>query len=191
MAAQTLALRASQINRISTAHGFWPTDRDDAIRAMDILHRGLTLVQEGAWDTVNNYLQAQSIRNMGEMLMLAVSELAEALEEDRDGRPLAEWRCKVCGRGTGSIDVKELPDECAGTCNHHRDLSGEEYCDAGNRVMKPEGLVVELVDAIIRELDTAFGACRVAGVSPELIDAVYDAKMNYNDSRPFKHGRAY
>ena len=85
-------------------------------------------------------------RNFGEMLMLVTSELAEALEEHRAGRPNV-----YC--------LPEKPD-------------------------KPEGVAVELADALIRILDTMHSL----GVD---IDAVVADKMAYNASRPFKHGKAY
>ena len=66
-------------------------------------------------------------RNMGEMLMLAVSELAEALEEHRAGQP-AEY----------------VPD-------HHHAAGWD--CDGQ---CKPEGVAVELADCIIRCLDTMY-----------------------------------
>lgn len=71
-------------------------------------------------------------RNMGEMLMLAVSELAEALEEHRDGRPLVWY---------------QHADTCWG-------LSGNSGgCDC---TPKPEGLVIEIADCAIRCLDTLY-----------------------------------
>ena len=46
---------------------------------------------------------------------------------------------------------------------------------------KPEGVPVELVDCIIRILDTA---CYY-GMD---LDAAYAAKMRYNESRKYRHG---
>ena len=100
-------------------------------------------------------------RNMGEMLMLAVSELAEALEEHRAGNPVEytpvhRQECSLVPARGGL---------CAGTC-------------------KPEGVAVELADCIIRCLDTMHSL----GVD---VDGVVARKMAYNASRPFKHGKAY
>jgi|SRR3972149_1838569 len=47
---------------------------------------------------------------------------------------------------------------------------------------KPEGLVAELADALIRIVDLA--ACLNVD-----LDEVVEKKMKYNESRPFKHGR--
>ncbi len=46
---------------------------------------------------------------------------------------------------------------------------------------KPEGLVVELADAVIRIM-------HICGELDLPLDAAIDTKMAYNESRPFKHG---
>lgn len=87
----TLNTLAERINKTSTAHGFWPTDRDDALSAFERIVRqtnGLPGATARDAVLVHRYIKAQSVRNMGEMLMLAVSELAEGLEEHRHGRPV-------------------------------------------------------------------------------------------------------
>lgn len=108
-------------------------------------------------------------RNFAEMLMLVTSELAEALEEHRAGRPPVWYRhrqpCAV------QSDGLPIPADELGPC------SGAPVC-------KPEGVAVELADALIRILDTMHSL----GVD---IDAVVADKMAYNATRPFKHGKAY
>lgn len=104
-------------------------------------------------------------RNMGEMLMLATSELAEALEEHRSGKPNLYY-----GEAILSKDAEE-------------DSMGN-YTIPGSFIKKPEGLAVELADCIIRCLDTMHSL----GVN---IDEIVEQKITYNDSRPYKHGRAY
>lgn len=195
-----LAALAERINKTSTAHGFWPEDRTQALQAISRIiailpeHNDDHVEHFGPLDDarlVRQYIEAQDIRNMGEMLMLATSELAEALEEHRDGNPIAEWRCKACGRGTGNIDVRELPNDCGRDCKHHYGPDPEgDYCLI-NDAMKPEGVLVELLDCIIRCLDTSLGVVRDAGEDPSFIDHVGDVKMDFNDNRPYKHGRAY
>ena len=108
-------------------------------------------------------------RNMGEMLMLAVSELSEALEEHRAGRP-AVWHQhrQPCAAQSDGLPI---PADELGSC------SGAPVC-------KPEGVAVELADCLIRCLDTMHSL----GVD---IDAVVAEKMAYNATRPFKHGKAY
>lgn len=126
-------------------------------------------------------------RNFGEMLMLATSELAEALEEHRDGKPDVYYKCKTCGFETESPAqafhfiprtglswrILELFDGRKG-----------RVCDGKEGGLKPEGAAVELVDCLIRVLDTLHSR----NVD---IDRVVEIKMQYNDSRPYKHGKAY
>jgi hypothetical protein len=88
---------------------------------------------------------SSGVDNVSEKLMLTVAELAEALEELRDGR-----------------DTNEIY------------FKGE----------KPEGFPVEMADAIIRilQLTAAFGID---------MDAAVRMKMEYNMTRPPKHGRKF
>jgi hypothetical protein len=96
-------------------------------------------------------------RNFGEMLMLVTSELAEALEEDRNG--MAPFYI----------------------------LDG-----------KPEGAAVELIDAAIRILDMLAGMARAEALNPSVpgnlmpnVDELMAIKMDYNEGRPFMHGKGY
>lgn len=82
-------------------------------------------------------------RDMDEMLMLAVSELAEGLEEHRDGKPLIYF--KHNHTGCPKAGVESL---VRGECNP-----------------KPEGLAIELADFIIRCLDTLQSLRNVPGDS--------------------------
>lgn len=109
-------------------------------------------------------------RNLGEMLMLVVSECAEALEEDRDGKPLVYWKCKDCGYETDD------PHDSA------------RYACENGEPMKPEGSLVEVIDAIIRLFDT--GADMARRTQYRLSD-VLDIKMDYNKQREHMHGKAY
>lgn len=49
---------------------------------------------------------------------------------------------------------------------------------------KPEGVDVELVDALIRLLD-------ILGYREADIDTLLQMKLAYNESRPHKHGKAF
>lgn len=100
-------------------------------------------------------------RNFAEMLMLAVSELSESLEEHRDGNPDLYF---VDKRGRW----QKIKDHFA----------GREYFP------KPEGTSIELVDCLIRILDTLHSR-KVD------IDYLVFLKMRYNDTRPHMHGKAY
>ena len=99
-------------------------------------------------------------RKLPEILMLTVSELAEALEEYRDGAPL--FYCDA------------YDENICGNC-----MSQRGACVQGNR--KPEGIAVELADAIIRILDY----CGKAEIN---IESVIRLKHEYNKTRPYRHG---
>ena len=110
-------------------------------------------VAHGFWD---------EDRPLSEVLMLIVSELAEALEEARAGD-------KMNGRIS---------------CMHY--YSGEGYVssDPTNCCKKPEGIVVEVADALIRILDW----CGHEGID---IEGIVREKHEYNKTRPYKHGKKF
>ncbi len=111
-------------------------------------------------------------RNFGEMLMLAVSELSEALEEDRDGRPSVWFKHQVpCSLSDNTV----FGSENGGTCN----------CTP-----KPEGALVEIADCIIRCLDTGQDLAAKMGYT-YTVGEVVELKMKYNESREHMHGKAY
>lgn len=127
-------------------------------------------------------------------LMLAVSELVEAHEEYRKGHPLDQMRTEwiyESGRDqpwprphtieTGLDGRHYLVDEVAG---HRRwtAMTDKIWLELGYRP-KPEGVPVELADAIVRILDM----CAAWGID---IDEVVAHKMAYNERRPYKHGKA-
>ena len=104
-------------------------------------------------------------RHLPEILMLCVSELAEALEEYREGRPDV-----YCGHD----------NRYGGVCE--RAASGE--CTSMNddfERAKPEGVAIELADCIIRILDY----CGYAGID---IEEAIRIKHRYNKSRQYRHG---
>lgn len=108
-------------------------------------------VQHGWWEEE---------RSFGEIVALCHSELSEALEEYRAGRPMVWYKCDghVC-------DLMEC-DECE---------------TRPERADKPEGIAVELADCIIRILDWA-------GKEGIDMDAILRLKHEYNKSRPYRHG---
>lgn len=53
---------------------------------------------------------------------------------------------------------------------------------------KPEGTLVELMDVIIRALDTSYKIAQDEGLD---IDYVCRVKMTFNESRPHKHGKRF
>lgn len=103
--------------------------------------------------------------DFGTRLMLIVSELSEALEADRKGKPmpnLSNWEM-------GKIDwTTKLTDSDA---------------DAFRQSVK-DTMPDEIADAIIRLLDLV-GAIGID------IEAHMKLKLAYNRTRPFKHGKRY
>ena len=108
-------------------------------------------VKHGWWDKP---------REFPEIAALIHSEISEALEEHRNGTPFIYGTCAI------SREHCEYYDRC--------DKHEPSGC-------KPEGLVVELADAIIRILD--YTAAK--GID---ITAVILAKHEYNKRRPYRHG---
>jgi len=102
-------------------------------------------------------------RTLPEILMLCVSELSEALEEYRDGRPTLYCKRKA------TDNEKHLTFDPA-NCEPQ-----------GEKGEKPYGIAVELADCIIRILDY----CGRTGID---IEEALALKHEYNKSRPHRHG---
>ena len=88
-----------------------------------------------------------------EKMLLVVSEISEALEEFRNGRGLNEI---------------------------YYPASGAAHREAGT-IEKPEGIPIEIADAVIRLFDW----CAANDVDLETALAL---KMAYNATRPHRHG---
>lgn len=97
-------------------------------------------------------------RELPEILMLCVSELAEALEEYRAGKPNIYY----------NVEGEEIL------------YADGEACEKHER-RKPEGVAVELADCMIRILDY----CGHAGID---IEEAIRIKHEYNKTRPYRHG---
>lgn len=149
---------AKKIHDTAEAHGFWP--------------------EEG--------------RNFGEMLALMHSELSEALEEHRQGHPPVWHKFVLTTETTPSPEagaiIAKFREAHANRMNDGDDYWHPDQADIDTLVeegiAKPEGTAVELVDALIRILDTLHSL-------DVDIDDIVRQKMSYNDSRKFKHGKAY
>ena len=114
-------------------------------------------------------------RGLPEVLMLCVSELAEALEEFRSGRPMLYYPCNAGGL---CVDDRAGENVTCGSRTYNPD-NPETPCTA--RSKKPEGVAVELADCVIRILDY----CGHAGID---IEEAIRIKHEYNKTRPYRHG---
>lgn len=83
-------------------------------------------VEHGFWDPEPTF---------GELIALMHSELSEALEEYRAGRPMVWYECELDGEPCDKVIC-----EC-------------KQCNGAYMREKPEGIAVELADCIIRMLD--------------------------------------
>lgn len=110
--------------------------------------------------------------NFGTAIALIHSELSEALEEEREGRPLVWYKC---------TEGDPLPCNPADETDCFQ-YGHEDTCQ--HRNPKPEGVAVELADAVIRIADL----CGHLGID---LDAVIREKMTYNEGRPYKHGKQF
>lgn len=105
-------------------------------------------------------------RSFGDIIALCHSELSEALEEYRNGRPMV-----YCVNPDCEIlrERNTTEDTCCKVCGFQ----------AGKA--KPEGIAVELCDCIIRILD-------YLGKEGIDVEAVLAEKHAYNTTRPYRHG---
>ena len=105
-------------------------------------------------------------RTFGEIVALCHSELSEALEEYRNGQPMKYYRPCGIGHIVCNKEGRRFISE-DGICEYMKD--------------KPEGIAVEMADCIIRILDWA-------GKEGLDMDAIIREKMDYNKTRPYRHG---
>ena len=111
-------------------------------------------VKHGFWDVTPEF---------GTTISLIHSELSEALEEMRAGNRIRPGSPMPMVYYSGGGYVATAPTKCCA---------------------KPEGVAIELTDAVIRIADL----CGQLGIDLETAIAL---KMEYNESRPFKHGKLF
>ena len=99
----------------------------------------------------------------GTAIALIHSELSEALEEMRAGNKIRPGNPVPMVYYSGGGYVASAPTKCC---------------------LKPEGVAIELADAVIRIADL----CGHMGID---LDAAITLKMEYNEGRPFKHGKLF
>lgn len=74
-----------------------------------------------------------------------------------------------------------IHSELSEALEEHRNGNDLIYHGRNN---KPEGIAVELADAVIRIADL----CGYMGIP---LESVISEKMKYNESRPYRHGKNY
>ncbi len=127
----------------------------------------ITELRDRAFENAKNHGFHQDNQNVGEMLMLVVSELSEALEADRK-------RNYSCDTHTSWLKMyANRPTEDDGDTFDM--IFAEEVKDTFED---------EIADALIRILD-------LAGYLNIDLEAHVLAKMRYNEGRPYKHGKKY
>ena len=135
---------------------------------MSILTKTINEYIKEAHDNAKKHGWWDEPKSMGELLMLIVTEVAEAMEEHRNGRGVNE---------TYYSNTRKSKDEDG--------IVKQEiinYCGGGFvQNSKPEGIPSELADVVIR----IFDMCGYYGINLE--DAIIE-KMEYNRTRPYKHG---
>lgn len=129
----------------------------------DPFEQALNILSKKANDNALAKGFGRAAEDLPKALMLIVSELSEALEADREGK----WAAKV-----ESGDMHAL-----------HNLNDEEYA-AWFKTNVKDTVQDELADAIIRLFN-------VAGDLGLDLDFHVRAKMRYNSTRPFKHGKKY
>lgn len=126
-------------------------------------------VKHGFWNLAPEF---------GTAIALIHSELSEALEEARADRPNLYFPCNA-----GGLCPDDDPEVACGCGSRIFDPKNPDApCSAKSK--KPEGVAVELADAVIRIADL----CGHMGID---LEAAIALKMDYNETRPFKHGKKF
>lgn len=172
--------------------------------------------------------------NLPEKLMLSVSELAEAMEEHRSGKPLVyfeftrdqrhfdvempevemssegswyyeEVEIDVTDQVTPLIGKLQIPPQYYKRDNRwytmdsvKKPFDPMEWARKGAMDAKPEGILVEIADSIIRNLHMMHSLIqKYADDDPEgrstglSVFDIVNMKVDYNEGRPLMHGRNY
>lgn len=122
-------------------------------------------VEKGWWEPAPSF---------PEVIAMCHCELSEALQEYREGKPLVYHSCTA-------IKENRVPCGYVETLDCAKFISEEERKDCIYCSTKPEGVAVELADAILRILDY----CAFAGID---IESVLETKHEYNKGRAYRHG---
>jgi hypothetical protein len=139
-----------------------------------LVERSHALSKEKGWyETWPDGRTKDHVVNVPEKLALIHSEVNEALEEFRNHG--VRIRCGYCN-GTGARPLDNGTMTVACEC-----VTGFLEIYAVDGKPKPEGVVVELADVVIRVADL----CGALGLD---LAAAIERKHAYNTTRAFRHG---
>lgn len=170
----------------SISVGEWIAPDEHAVYKMWRLRigteRGISSIAERIHNiTTSKGFSQPTMQNLPEKLMLSMSELSECMEEHRKGRGLVWFQhdsgCDSLFPKYQNVDGEPAPCSC---------------------VRKPEGILVELADSVIRNLHMMHGLIQEAWdeevSNPEAdgirhtVGSVIKMKVDYNEGRPHMHG---
>lgn len=140
------------------------SDEERLMRQNEKFLEGLELFMNHVYMTAQNG-GWHGDETFGDKMALIHSEISEALEEFRNGR----------GFGEIYYTYKGAHGETVKTDDMYREVNGEVIMN------KPEGIAVELADAIIRILDWS------AWQDSPILEALV-IKAQYNETRAYRHG---
>lgn len=120
-------------------------------------------------------------------LALTMEEIIEAFGEIRSGRGTHEIYFVDNKGHAGSPEIGfQYSKQYYGIPGSDRHPEEAPHREGDVPLLKPEGFMVELADAVIRIADLVF----LLDAQEEFIEALH-AKHEYNKTRPFKHGRQF
>jgi len=133
-------------------------------KSAELIHQGN--VSRGFYDDAFDK-DGFPTKNTGELLMLVVSELSEALEADRKSKQ-------------ANIDFFEDKINLL----NYQDISQKDAFIESFKTHVKDTFQDEIADSVIRILDI----CCYLGID---IDRHINLKLAYNETRPHKHGKNY
>lgn len=133
-------------------------------------------------------------------LLLSVSELVEAMEENRSNKPLVYFKCGECGAERDRLDPEAqhyIPQRgVVAFILSKLGIKNKMFLCEG-RIDKPEGILVEIADSTIRNLHMMHALILEYNAThdkpfPYRVSDVHEIKVDFNQDRPAMHGgRAY
>ena len=133
-----------------------------------------TAKAKGWWDGWDDLPEDQKLDKIAGKLLLIHAEVSEAAEEMRNVNKLKEM-------GFDLTDIYYYDEVSADVSDAFMLFVQDDDGMREARMNKPEGFVVEMVDAVVRVLDTA------AQMNLPFVRALAE-KLSYNDTRSVRHG---